>query len=189
MTAAKGKAAIVKHSQSGSRWLLVLFSMVWAATPTLAADVEVDRAIENLEALKKTIRADYPTVEHQTINAYQMADERRLIVDVRSAEEFTLSHLPGAQHIEDRQTLLQLAKANPSQQLVLYCSVGVRSSIAAQWLQEQGISNVVNLEGSIFEWYNRDLPLVNEFGATEEIHGFNRYWASRYLKDRRQTDK
>ncbi len=169
------------------RWRVLLTRLCAAAlavvaAATVAAEVGEDPAVLRLQALKAEIREDYPRVTHRSIDSLLAAPTAPVLVDVRSADEFAVSHLPGAQHLDDRRALLALARANPDRTLVLYCSVGVRSSKAARWLRKQGATNVANLAGSIFEWHNRGLPLVNAEGPTTQVHGYNRFWRSRYLR-------
>eukprot|EP00483_Globobulimina_turgida_P004107 UN04115 len=58
-----------------------------------------------------------------------------------------------------------------------YCSVGYRSSIMTQKLQDYGIKNVHNLQGSIFKWVNEGKPIVdnNENNVTQ-VHTYNTLW-------------
>lgn len=162
-------------------WLL----LVGALCPLAAcADASApDPAVARLDRLKAEIRTDYPTVRHRSIDEILAAADSVLLVDVRSEAEYAVSRLPGAIHLEDRQALLAYARAHPDADLVLYCSVGVRSSRAAQWLETQGVSHASNLEGSIFEWHNRGLRMANEQGETSQVHGYNLFWRSRYLSE------
>lgn len=163
-----------------AQWILLLSCLC----PGLAvADQSLDAASLRLDALKAEIRSDYPTVGHRSIDDVLYADAPVLLVDVRSDKEYAVSRLPGAVHLDDHQALLTYARAHPDAELVLYCSVGVRSSQAVQWLQAQGVSRAKNLEGSIFEWHNRGLPMENDQGATDEVHGYNLFWRTRYLSE------
>ncbi|MEM1231262.1 MAG: rhodanese-like domain-containing protein [Pseudomonadota bacterium] len=172
-----------RPNRRGSLLAWLWLAMAMAVVPTTpAAEVHEDPAVLRLQALKAEIREDYPRVTHRSIDSLLAAPAAPLLVDVRSAAEYAVSHLPGARHLDDRDALLALARANPDRTLLLYCSVGVRSSKAARWLKGQGVSNVANLAGSIFEWHNRGLPLENAEGPTMQVHGYNRFWRSRYLR-------
>ena len=100
------------------------------------------------------------------------------IVDVRAMEEFAVSHIPGAVHIPEAALLdsatLQ-ADAAAGRHIVLYCSVGWRSSRAAEALAAAGIP-ASNLRGSMFRWAIQDRPIVNEDGATKEVHPYDATW-------------
>lgn len=134
-----------------------------------------------MAGIKARVRKTYPRVRQLAIEDYARDTSNRLLVDVRARSEFDVSHIPGALHIEDPAELLAFAKAHPEQDLVLYCSVGMRSSEAADALQQKGITRVVNLEGSIFQWANDERPLVDAQGATDKVHPYNAFWGWRYL--------
>lgn len=129
-------------------------------------------------------------MRHLTIERYlQQHRQSSQLIDVREADEYQRSRIPGAIHIGSRDELLQYAQQNPDTPLVLYCSVGVRSSRAAQFLQDHGIEKVSNLDGSIFQWSNEGRALVDDKGTTEEVHPYSWIWGARFLTPRPTTDK
>lgn len=69
-----------------------------------------------------------------------------LLIDVRSAEEFSDGALPGAIRIGHEEIAQQIASVAPDKDrpLVLYCRSGRRSSLAQQTLEEMGYSQVIN---------------------------------------------
>lgn len=102
-----------------------------------------------------------------------------VILDTREADEFAVSHLPGARYVGyenfDSASVEKLAKDTP---IVLYCSVGCRSGKVGKKLQRMGFTNVRNLYGSIFEWANKGYPLENIEGKpTTEVHTYNEKWS------------
>lgn len=148
---------------------------------------------DRLAPLKARLAKQYPDVQHLSIDDYLADHPQAVLVDVRAAEEYAVSRIPGAVHIEDRAELLAFARQHSETQIILYCSVGARSAEAARFLQEQGeqsnrqpdqpvkIGKVANLAGSIFEWSNEKRPLENAAGPTSEVHPFNAWWGWRYL--------
>ncbi|MDP1579720.1 MAG: rhodanese-like domain-containing protein [Candidatus Didemnitutus sp.] len=107
------------------------------------------------------------------------AGPRPLLIDTRAAREYAVSHLPGALHaemIEDVRRLL--ATAPRDQAVVLYCSVGWRSSrLAADLLQADPARSVHNLDGSLFQWANEGRPLVTPDGTpTHRAHPYDQRW-------------
>jgi rhodanese-related sulfurtransferase len=98
-----------------------------------------------------------------------------LLIDVRQREEYEVSHLPNAQHLPTVDAVQQ-ANISADEPLVLYCSVGYRSARVAQQLQDSGYKNVLNLEGSIFEWYNQGLPVVADGQPVRQVHPYSRTW-------------
>src|SRR5258706_16196945 len=102
---------------------------------------------------------------------------RPLLIDVRARQEYEVSHLPGAVWAETPQQLAStMREATGGQAVVLYCSVGVRSSNAAATLMQSGRGNVFNLHGSIFQWASEGRPLVANDHAVHGVHPCNERW-------------
>lgn len=102
---------------------------------------------------------------------------RPVLFDVRAPEEYAVSHLPGAHSIPDLEAAeawLEAHGGDPA--IVVYCSVGYRSSELAQGLADRGVTDVRNLEGSIFLWANEGRPLHRGSKRTVEVHPFDRDW-------------
>ncbi len=102
----------------------------------------------------------------------------RAIFDARNAEEFNVSHIAGAVHIEPTGPLPGWLDSLPrDQQITVYCSVGYRSENVARRLQTAGFTKVNNLYGSIFDWVDRGYPVVDSSGQpTNRIHTYNKRW-------------
>ncbi|HIK46917.1 MAG TPA: rhodanese-like domain-containing protein [Leptolyngbyaceae cyanobacterium M65_K2018_010] len=98
-----------------------------------------------------------------------------VLLDVRSAEEFAVSHLPGARHCPDLAAFQAMALEG-LQPMVAYCSVGYRSARLVAQLQAQGFTQVYNLEGSIFQWANDHRPLSGQGHPTPGVHPYNALW-------------
>jgi rhodanese-related sulfurtransferase len=136
--------------------------------------------------IKRWINRQFPEV--QSISTGDLvtrleSDAPPLLIDVRQSEEYTVSHLPGARHLSTL-AAIQQADISPTAPLVLYCSVGYRSARLAQQLQAHGYGRVMNLEGSIFEWYNRGYPVVTDHGPVQRVHPYNRVWGLLLAPDR-----
>jgi len=73
------------------------------------------------------------------------------LVDVRSTGEFQSGHLPGAIHIPlDEVPAHAKEIAALPRPIILYCHSGHRSGIAADYLQQHGVEEVIN-GGGIFQ--------------------------------------
>jgi rhodanese-related sulfurtransferase len=103
-----------------------------------------------------------------------------ILIDARHSEEFSVSHISGAKNIphNSKKYLIQLTDIEPDNPIVVYCSVGYRSSILAGRLQDMGFTKVYNLEGSIFKWANEGRPLVQEQATVHKVHPYNDSWGS-----------
>lgn len=144
----------------------------------------------------KDIRKRYPEVNQLSTNALAtwLADEDRrqpLLVDAREPAEYEVSHLAGAIQLDPEATdfsaFSDLDKNTP---IVVYCSVGYRSSKIAEALSDAGFSNVSNLEGSIFAWANEGRPIVRNAGAAADssasrVHPYDRIWGKLLKKELR----
>lgn len=141
-------------------------------------------------ALKERIRERFPGVAQLSTEelARWLADEERrppILIDARQPEEYAVSHLPGAVNapgVEGAVTLL--AEAPEDQPVVVYCSVGWRSSALAEKLRERGFDGVSNLEGSIFEWANEGRALMRDGEPVEVVHPFDEEWGRLLERER-----
>jgi sterol desaturase/sphingolipid hydroxylase (fatty acid hydroxylase superfamily)/rhodanese-related sulfurtransferase len=161
-----------------TNWLagLLCLGLFGAALVTLVTDP----VIQTLDEAVAEVSADFPKVPR--IRGAELArwlgDSNRpppLLLDVRTADEFAVSHLPGARQIDPNLGPRGLlASLDTNRTLVLYCTVGFRSGLAADGLRIRGVTNLFNLEGSIFRWANEGRPLVNDAGPTKLVHPYDR---------------
>ena len=104
-----------------------------------------------------------------------------VILDAREPKEFEVSHLKSSINVgfdnfysEEK----QLQKTNKDAQIIVYCSVGIRSEKIGEKLKKAGFINVKNLYGGIFEWKNRGNPVIDSTGTeTENVHAFSKQWS------------
>ncbi len=68
----------------------------------------------------------------------QMVKAGATLLDVRTAEEFSQGHLPGALNISVAVLAQQLERIPKDKPVVVYCRSGSRSARAARMLQAQG---------------------------------------------------
>ena len=80
------------------------------------------------------------------------------IIDVRSPDEWSHGHIPGARHIPLASLPDRIAEIDASRPVVLQCRGGGRSAIATSLLLSRGISNVANLIGGYDAWVAQRLP-------------------------------
>lgn len=132
------------------------------------------------DSLDNEINDAYPEV--RSISTEQLYTHYRendvslpVIIDVRETREYEVSHLPGARNIKTAKLISRLYP-DKNTNIVLYCSVGYRSAIVSSDLGKMGYENVRNLKHSIFEWANKDYPLVNKQGETNFAHPYDKKW-------------
>ena len=142
--------------------------------------------VNSLGKIHKTIVSDYPNISHisRTELAQHLASKGVLILDTRPQEEYEVSHIKGAQQVDPDISAeafkIQFGNAVKNKKIIVYCSVGRRSSNFGQRLQSTALSagavSVQNMEGGLFGWHNDARPLENSEGATTYIHPYNAYW-------------
>jgi hydroxyacylglutathione hydrolase len=74
---------------------------------------------------------------------------RPLIVDVRSAQEWSYDHLEGAVHVPLPQLLRRIGGFSRNAPVTVVCGSGYRSSIAASLLESEGFERLVNVMGGM----------------------------------------
>ncbi|MFO0601091.1 MAG: rhodanese-like domain-containing protein [Myxococcaceae bacterium] len=127
--------------------------------------------------------AQVPSVSTDEL-ARLMTSSKVLLLDVRTAEEFSLSHLPGAVRAEtEASQRAAIESAAPDTVIVAYCAVGWRSGLAVEKLQPGSPRRLFNLRGSIFAWANEGRPLTDGAKAVQVVHPFDRTWGQ--LLDKR----
>ncbi|MEX2109384.1 MAG: rhodanese-like domain-containing protein [Gemmatimonadaceae bacterium] len=89
--------------------------------------------------------------------------ERSLqVVDVRSPDEWSAGHLPGALHIPLAALPERIREIDASAQVVVQCQGGGRSAIAASFMLANGVDSVANLEGGYDAWTASGLPVETD---------------------------
>lgn len=158
----------------GFWFFLVTGTTVWGFDPQQ----------DGMEGIKELVRKRFPEVRQLPTGELSawLVDTNRpqpVILDVRGPAEFSVSHLRGAKRVDPKgkvENLKPLIATN--RPVIVYCSVGYRSSELARRLIKAGMTNVFNLEGSIFQWANEGRPLVNESGQAKMVHPYNARWGT-----------
>lgn len=131
------------------------------------------------DQMKRTVRTRFPQVPQLSTAelAAWLRDPSRpqpILLDVRTAEEFRVSHLRGAIRVDPSAKAADLGpivqRRGP---VVTYCSVGYRSSAVAERLLKAGVPQVQNLEGSIFQWANEGRALEADGKPAAKVHPYN----------------
>ena len=139
------------------------------------------KAPSDWEKTKSWVRSEFPGVEHLSAEdlRLQLGESRKspIVLDVRTAEEYEVSHLPGAIRVDPDGDLPEFLRTLDHQaSVVAYCSVGYRSSRLVERLKKEGFADAKNLEGSIFEWANKGFPLERDGARVREVHPYDAEW-------------
>lgn len=121
--------------------------------------------------------ATVPVIAAEALAA-RLAAPGLLLVDVRSAAEFAVSHIAGAVCIppetEEPAVMARLGADAADATVVFYCVIGLNSQTMAQGalhdLIERGAREVLTLHNGIFAWHDAGLPLVDARGPTPYLH-------------------
>ena len=94
----------------------------------------------------------------------KMASEKYLLVDVRTAEEFSEGYIEGAINIDylAKNFSIEIQKLDLESSVLLYCRSGNRSGKAMKIMNEVGFKEVYNLEGGIKGWISSNNPVIIE---------------------------
>ncbi len=102
-----------------------------------------------------------------------------ILLDIRTKTEFDVSHLQNAQLAPDITSARRaLAAVDKNEIVIVYCSVGYRSSEVAEQLMHDGYRNIKNLRGGIFQWRNEGRPVYRGNQPVSKVHPFDRRWGS-----------
>ncbi len=81
-------------------------------------------------------------------------DPNAVLLDVRTAGEFSMGYIPGAKLIDLMSTnfMGQVEKLDKTKSYYVYCRSGNRSYQAGVMMHKAGFENVYNLAGGIMSW-------------------------------------
>jgi hydroxyacylglutathione hydrolase len=85
----------------------------------------------------------------QDLNQLMRSNERAIIIDVRTPQEFEALHIPGALNIPFPDLRLRHAELPRNATIALICGTGMRSSIAASILQRCEFKDIRNVAGGM----------------------------------------
>lgn len=98
------------------------------------------------------------TLDVQTARALQSREDV-VLFDVREPAEYDAGHIAGAKLIPLGQVSSRMAEIPKDKTVILTCRSGNRSGQAADFLRQQGWSNVHNMAGGIVAWQQAGLPI------------------------------
>jgi molybdopterin/thiamine biosynthesis adenylyltransferase len=119
--------------------------------------------------LLRQIKSQIEEVDPAEVN--ELIDEGVAVIDVREAEEFSASHIPGAKHVPRSylESRIEAAVPDRSTPVILYCASGNRSAYGAHTLKEDlGYENVRSMTGGITLWKDRGYEVVVPRALTAE---------------------
>jgi rhodanese-related sulfurtransferase len=115
-------------------------------------------------ALAGTARSHIKEIDIHHAKTLLDAEKPPIFIDVREDSEWQTGHLSAAIHLSKGVIERDIEKiiTDINTPLVLYCSGGYRSAIAAESLQKMGYKNIFSVEGGISAWVNAGYLLHDE---------------------------
>ena len=147
---------------------LFFFSVIFALIAIhLVADPKLIK--KNLKVMIHQIQTHFQNVRHLTIDEARQL-KSPIILDVRSKKERNISVIPNSQSLDSSQVL------DPKKPVLVYCTIGYRSSLHVQKLTKQGY-DAFNLEGGILSWAHAGGNLLTTEGKpTKMVHTYGPLW-------------
>lgn len=132
--------------------LIVMVALLSAcgqpATPAPAAVAPSEIDLATLPAL----------LDPATVNQIR-ARADVLVIDVREQAEYNEGHIPGITLIPMGEIPNRLAEIPKDKTVVVTCHSGNRSSQVAGYLQQQGFTNIHDMQGGLVAWQQAGLPV------------------------------
>jgi len=174
------------RTQSDQSWLVsLLLQIALLVAIALPAGALAATALEEIEQGLKA-QSNIEQISNEVVLQDLIAENSLLVLfDVRTADEFAISHLPGAIRLDPGSSaddfFRNYGALLAGKQPVFYCSVGRRSTdlastVASQIRALDQIRPPANMIGGIFRWHNESKPLVNAEGSTDKVHPYSWYW-------------
>ncbi|HEX8042277.1 rhodanese-like domain-containing protein [Candidatus Deferrimicrobium sp.] len=134
----------------------ILF-MAWFAAVTFAFPVSPS-VLRAQEAI-----GEYPNLspsEARELLGKRSGDSRFVLLDVRTAKEFSEERIEGAVMVDYLSPSFrgEVAKLDRSKSYLLYCRTGHRTEGAAKVMRELGFRNVSVIAGGITKWKEGGFP-------------------------------
>jgi len=109
----------------------------------------------NDKVMTQTIEVVAPKAMYEIL----LKDPSAQLVDVRTKDEFAVSHLKDAQNIcvTDNDFKQKVAFLDRSKPVYVYCKKGGRSAQASKILKQMGFTKIFDLQGGITNWEQQQL--------------------------------
>ena len=104
----------------------------------------------------------------QSINAVDLksrldSGDTPVLLDVREGWEFEICSIKGSRNISMSNVNQMLEELVPTDETIVICHHGMRSFQVGGYLENNGFSNIVNLEGGIDAWAKTVDPDMEQY--------------------------
>ncbi len=133
--------------------LLVVFLTIVGCSSTTSNSPTDPAATESLD-----LNTLPPSVDIHTVASLK-DQENVLVLDVREVTEYEAGHIPGVTLIPMGEVANRLNEIPKDQTVIVTCRSGNRSGQVADYLRQNGYTNIHNMEGGIVAWEAAGLPI------------------------------
>ena len=116
---------------------------------------------EMVSVISKEFTSSLPTTTAEQFYSLSTINDFFLL-DVRNKKEFDSSHINRSEQIHFGYLRENLERIPKSKEIALICQSGDRSSIAGSILLRSGFNQVLNVDGGVTAWMNKNYPLTNQ---------------------------
>ena len=138
--------------KKNKKWLLGVIA-AGVLTAALSACGQDKTGQDTKAAQEDTVKAEYKKITAEEAKERMDKDDKVVILDVRTEEEYQEGHVPGAIVIPNETISSEPLEELPDmdQEILVYCRSGNRSAQAAKKLAEAGYTQVYDF-GGIIDW-------------------------------------
>ncbi len=113
------------------------------------SDVETPAQPDSARREVSPLTTSSPEPQSDTVDHTDTADEKPIVIDVRTEGEYSQGHVEGAVLIPHDQIREKISEVVPKKdaRILLYCHSGKRAGLALETLKNLGYSNVESLGG------------------------------------------
>ena len=132
--------------------------------PTLTALIDYQQfcGIAPETPQEKIVKNGIPQLTVKELKRRIDAGEDVQLIDVREPYEFQIAQI-GGKLIPQNDVPNRLAEIDRDREVIVHCRSGARSQRIAEFLQQAGYPNVVNLAGGILAWSDEIDPSVQKY--------------------------
>lgn len=138
--------------KKNKKWLFAVIA-AGVLTAALSACGQDKTGQDTKAAQEDTVKAEYKKITAEEAKERMDKDDKVVILDVRTEEEYQEGHVPGAIVIPNETISSEPLEELPDmdQEILVYCRSGNRSGQAAKKLAEAGYTQVYDF-GGIIDW-------------------------------------
>src|SRR4029453_12355392 len=133
--------------------------------PTVTALIDYEQFCGVAPAPEATVTAEDNETETTVTELKRRMDAKEdfFLLDVREPNEYQIGRIPGSTLIPLGEVLRRVNEIPRDKEIIVHCKMGGRSARAADYLRQQGYTNVKNLKGGILDWSDKIDPSVPKY--------------------------